>query len=210
MRRSPLHRRTLRRSTPGRSTLRRSTLALPALIVLGVAFWSSPAQPQAASGDAQFQQYKQRFHGVWRRSTPEARARQVVDRAIEQAVDAMNFFARPLARSQLKDNTPLNPRIDLLFGDDGRITVMFDGDAQRRYTSRPGRTVRVSSPGGDAMRMTQRFHDDGRLEQVFETDLGTRWNVYQATGDGQMRLSATSQGMMMPQPVHFTFDYARR
>lgn len=194
---------------PGR-TMPRSTLALPALIVLGAALWSSPAQPQAAPADSQFQQYKQRFHGTWRRSTPEARARQMVDRAIEQAVEAMNFFARPIARTQLKDNTPLNPRIDLRFGDDGRITVMFDDDRQRRYSSRPGRTVRVRTPGGDEMRMTQRFHDDGRLEQVFETDLGTRWNVYQATGDGQMRLSATSQGMMMPQPVHFTFDYARR
>ena len=54
------------------------------------------------------------------------------------------------------------------------------------------------------------IHDDGRLEQVFQTDQGTRWNVYRITGDGQMQMDATTQGMMMPQPLHFVFDYARQ
>jgi len=59
------------------------------------------------------------------------------------------------------------------------------------------------------MRVTQRFHADGRLEQVFQTDQGTRWNVYRSTGEGRMRVQATTQGMMMPEPMVFTFDYQR-
>ena len=190
------------------------SLLLPALLsaaaLAASAAWPISAHMQDAPADPQFEQARQRFHGVWRRSTPDARAQQVVDAAIEQTVGAMNFFLRGVARGQLRDNTPLNGRIDLLFGQGGRITVMFDGDAGRRYTTRVGRTARVRTPAGDEMRVTQRIHDDGRLEQVFQTDQGTRWNVYRITGDGQMQMDATTQGMMMPQPLHFVFDYARQ
>ncbi len=189
--------------------MRTRLLPLTALVVIALAIWPASAAPQDEAPDARFAEYRGRFHGVWRRTVPDARARQVVDAAIEQTVGAMNFFVRGLARDQLRDNTPLNGRIDLLFRDDGRVTVMFDGDSARRYTSRVGRTVRVHSPAGDEMRMTQRYRDDGRFEQVFATDQGTRWNVYESTGEGRMRVDATTQGMMMPQPMHFTFEYRR-
>lgn len=159
--------------------------------------------------DPLFEQFRQRFHGVWRRTTPDARARQIVDRAIEQAVGAMNFFVRGIARDQLRENTPTTERIDLLFGQDGRITVMFDGDPGRRYTTRVGRTARVRTPAGDEMRVTQRLHEDGRLEQLYATDMGTRWHVYRSTGDGQLRMEATTQASLLPQPLHFAFDFAR-
>lgn len=188
---------------------RRSFVLAAASLVLAAALWPAPAAPQDGTPDPRFAEFRARFHGVWRRVEPEARARQVVDAAIEQAVGAMNFFVRGIARGQLRDNTPLNGRIDLLFRDDGRITVMFDGDRGRRYTSRPGRTARFRTPAGDEMRVTQRFRDDGKLEQVFETDQGTRWNVYHAIGEGRIRVEATTQGMMMPQPLFFAFEYRR-
>lgn len=187
----------------------RRLLPLTALLLAAAAAWPPPAAPQDAAPDARFAEFRGRFHGVWRRTADDAAARRAVDAAIEQTVNAMNFFVRGIARGQLRDNTPLNGRIDLLFRDDGRITVMFDGDRARRYTTTPGRTSRMRTPDGDGMRVTQRLRDDGRLEQVFETDQGTRWNVYQSTGDGQMRVEATTQGMMMPQPMYFTFDYRR-
>ncbi len=182
---------------------------LPALLLLAAALWPSPARMQDAPADPHLVELRSHFQGTWRRTANEQRARRVVDSAIDQAVNAMNFFVRGIARGQLHDNTPLNARIDLLFGDDGRITVMFDGDAHRRYRSRLGQTVRVRTPDGTEMRMTQRFQEGGKLEQVFQTDQGTRWNVYESTGEGQMRVGATTQGMMMPQPLYFAFDYAR-
>jgi hypothetical protein len=184
-------------------------LFVPALLLACAALWPSPARMQDAPTDPHYAEFRAHFHGVWRRSVPEARAREVIDAAIEQTVSAMNFFVRGIARGQLRDNTPLNGRIDLLFADDGRITVMFDGDSHRRYRSRIGHTVLVHTPDGAEMRMTQRFRDDGKLEQVFQTDQGTRWNVYESTGEGRMRVAATTQGMMMPSPLFFTFDYAR-
>lgn len=181
-----------------------------ALVLAAAAFWPSSAVMQDAPSDPRFEQFRERFHGTWHRAVPEARARRIVDSAIERTVNAMNFFVRGIARDQLRENTPLNARIDLLFGNDGTITVVFDNDRGRRYRSRPGRTVRVRTPSGDEMRVTQRLHADGRLEQVFETGQGTRWNVYRATGEGRIEVDATTQGMMMPQPMLFTFEYTRQ
>lgn len=200
-------------TTSTRRRLLPSTLGLLAILaaVASIGAWPAPAQPQDAPAPAapspRFQEFRGRFHGVWRLSIPQARARQIVDGAIEQTVNAMNFFVQGIARGQLRDNTPLNQRIDLVFLDDERITVVFD--QRHRYTTRIGRRHRFRTPEGDELRVVQRLRDDGKLEQVFETDRGTRWNVYEITGENELRVAATTQGMMMPQPLYFTLDYRR-
>jgi hypothetical protein len=185
---------------------------VPSLLILAaVAMWPVAALPQdapreAAPAPSAWDQMRVRFHGTWRLTVTHAAARQNVDAAIEQAVGAMNYFVRGVARDQLRDNTPLNRRIDLLFEDGERINVRFDD--RFSYTTRMGRTTRFTTPEGDDMRVTQRFRGE-QLEQVFATDAGTRWNVYTSTGDGQLRVEATTQGMMMPQPLYFTLEYRR-
>lgn len=194
----------------------RSVARLAAALALAAAMASaavcpSPAAvqdaPPPSATNPRFVEARGRFHGVWRLTIPQERARQLVDGAIEQTVTAMNFFVRAIARDQLRDNTPLNRRIDLTFHDDERITVVFD--QRHRYTTRIGRRHRFRTPDGDDLRVVQRVRDDGRLEQVFETDRGTRWNVYEATGEGQLRVEATTQGMMMPEPLFFALEYRR-
>jgi hypothetical protein len=179
---------------------------LPPIVSIMLALAPSPASTQGETPDPQFERFRERFHGTWRLEGTVERARTTVDAAIEQTVNAMNFFVRPIARTQLRDNTPLNRRIDIFFRDGQRINVRFD--ERYSYTSRIGRTTRVTTPEGDEMRVTQRFRDDGTLEQVFETDQGTRWNVYTITDDG-MTCGATTQGMMMPQPLYFSLSYRR-
>ena len=58
------------------------------------------------------------------------------------------------------------------------------------------------------MNVTQRFRGE-TLEQVFQADQGTRWNVYTMVGD-RMRVDATTNGDMMPQAMHFALTYRRR
>lgn len=177
------------------------------LAVLALALAPSPAQPQDQPQDP-FDTYRQRFDGEWELATPQGEARTRVDAAIEQTVSAMNFFLRSVARGQLQENTPINRTIALRFTAPDRIRIRFD--TGWTTTTRVGRTGRARSLEGDEMRVTQRFRDDGSLEQVFQTDQGTRWNVYTSTGDGTLRVDATTQGMMMPQPMRFSLDYARR
>jgi hypothetical protein len=200
-----------RSRAPSARVVRASLAALALASALGsVAIWPAPASPQepaAAPANPRFEQFRARFHGIWRITLPQERHRQQVDAAIERSVSAMNFFAQGIARDQLRENTPLNRRIDLVFESDERITVVFD--QRYRYTTRVGRRHRFRTPDGDDLRVVQRLRDDGKLEQVFETDRGTRWNVYESTGEGQLRIEATTQGMLMPQPLYFTFDYRR-
>jgi hypothetical protein len=180
---------------------------LPALAVASLALWPATAQPQ--EGASRFDDFRERFEGTWVLATSTASARQTVDRAIEQAVSAMSFFVRGVARPLLRDNTPLNRRIEFDFRDGARIRVRFP-DTGWEATTRVGRTERARTQDGDTMRVTQRFHDDGSLEQVFQADQGTRWNVYRVDSEGRMTVQSTVQGDMMPQPMRFSLRYRRR
>lgn len=184
--------------------------ALPtgaAVLVLLLAAVPSPASMQDTPAAASpFDAQRARFEGVWELATPPPRARRLVDRSIERTVAAMNFFVRGVARGQLRDNTPINRRITLRFESGQRVGVHFS-ETNLRVTSRIGRTRRTRHDGTE-IRVTQRFRGEV-LEQVFETDEGTRWNTYHQTGENTLRLDAVTQGMMMPEALRFSLDYRR-
>lgn len=186
--------------------------ALASALALGLALPPSAAPQDAntatapSGADPAFVAMRERFEGVWELTTPSAR--QVVDRGIDQAVGAMNFFVRSVARGQLRDNTPINRRITFRFLDGNRVRVHFS-QTNWRATSRIGRTARTRSTDGADMRVTQRFRGES-LEQVFETDLGTRWNTYSRTGPETLRLDAVTNGTMMPESMRFSLSYRRR
>lgn len=184
-----------------------SRLCLGLSVALALSAVWLPAVAQTPPTDT-YDTFRERFNGTWRLSTPLARGRQVIERAVEQTVSAMNFFTRPIARPMLRDATPLNRAIHLRFVGDGRLSVQFDD--QETYVTRIGRTsTRYRTSGGDPMRVTQRFRDNGQLEQVFQADDGTRWYVWTLQPDGHARLDSTTNGEMMPQPMHYTLEYQR-
>jgi hypothetical protein len=177
---------------------------LPAVILVVLAAWPSSARLQEADPMAE---HRERLAGTWRLAVSTERARQTVNRAVDRAVDAMAFFVRPIARDRLRDGTPLIRVIELRFHDDGRATVEFDG---RAYTTHIGRTeVRRRASDGERLRVTQRWRPNGQLEQVFQSDGGTRWYVYQSTGPDRMRLESTTDSDRMPQAMRFALDYRR-
>lgn len=175
---------------------------------LGLAVYPSEALMQAPPAEATspFEAHRERLEGVWELATPGPQARRVVDRSIERTVEAMNFFVRGVARGQLRDNTPINRRITLRFQEGERVSVRFS-ETGMQVSSRIGRTRRAQHDGTE-IRVTQRFRGDV-LEQVFETDQGTRWNTYHRTGDDTLRLDAVTQGMMMPEALRFPLNYRR-
>lgn len=182
----------------------RLCLVLAALALSAV--WL-PAEAQTTPTDT-YETFRERFNGTWRLSTPLTRGRQIIDRAVEQTVGAMNFFTRPIARPMLRDATPLNRAIHLRFVGGNRLSVQFDD--QETYVTQVGRTSsRYRTSDGDPMRVTQRFRDNGQLEQVFQADDGTRWYVWTVQSDGTARLDSTTNGEMMPQPMHYRLEYRR-
>jgi hypothetical protein len=179
--------------------------AMAVAIALGVAGWAPAARTQEADLDAA----RRRFEGTWRLTTDPARARRVIDRAVERAVRSMSFFVRPIARPRLREATPVTRRLRLAFSDEGRrLTVSFDDDD--RYTTRLGVTSRrYRSHEGEQLRITQRLRPSGQLEQVFQTDSGTRWYVWIPRAPDRVRIEATTQGEMMPDPMVYALEYER-
>jgi hypothetical protein len=163
------------------------------------------APPGAQRTEAELRQL---LAGAWFLEGTTSAGQAVIDAAIERAVGEMNFFLQGVTRTQLREKTPLNRRIDIGFAGDGQITVGFD---QRfTYTTRPGVAQPFTLPDGAEVQVTQHFRD-GHLEQYFGHSLGRRWNAYSLSPDGRtMTVTATQQGPMMPQPVHFTLRYRQR
>ena len=188
-------------------------LALPLALAAGLlVLWPSPAVPQdqpeqAEEPTSELEERRASFEGTWRMTQSPAEARRVINQAVERAVAPMSFFVRGIARGRLREGTPIQRRIVLAFEERDRLSVRFnEGD---EYTTRIGRTEVRTNPEGQRMRVTQRFRPSGQLEQVFETDQGTRWYVYTPTGDGRLHLETTTGSPRMPQPMYFELDYAR-
>lgn len=182
---------------------------VPALLagaLVALALWPSTAQPQDGRA-AQLEQLRERFDGHWVLAVPTASARRTVDNAIERAVNAMNMLLRGMARPMIRDNTPINQSIELRFRSVDEVYCRFDTGAT--YTTPLGATRNGQSLDGETLRVTQRYRD-GAFEQVFQADQGTRWNQYHLLDDGRMRVDATTQGDMMPQPLRFSLAYRKR
>ncbi len=169
--------------------------------------WPGAARLQEAEPGDELSEARGRFDGAWRMVQSAREGQRLIDRAIDQAISPMNYFIRPLARSRLREGTHLNRRIELRFDEGNRLTVRFED--RDSYTTRIGRTERRRNESGEAMRVTQRIRPSGQLEQVFETDSGTRWYVYTPSAEGRMRIETTTNGPRMPRPMHFALDYRR-
>jgi hypothetical protein len=190
-------------------TKARASLLLSASLLAMLVVVASP--PRARTQDAPVrteEELRRMLEGAWFLTVSQSAGQAAIDSAIERAVGEMNFFLQGITRTQVRDNTPVNRRIDLDFADDGRITVGFD---QRfTYTTRPGVAQDFALPDGSSVNVNQLFRS-GHLEQVFTATLGRRWNVYTLSPDGQtMSVTATTQGPMMPVPVVFTLQYRQR
>lgn len=182
------------------------TLGIAALLGLAALF-PSPAEVQDATDASQTPEQRARFEGTWRLATPRGEANAILDRAADTAANAMSFFVRGIARSRLRDGSQLFEEVSLHLSDDGRLTVRFAHE--QTYTTRIGRTERRRNREGEERRVTQRFRPNGQLEQVFETDGGTRWYVWTSTGEDRLRLDVTTNSPQLPHPMVYTLEYRR-
>lgn len=189
-------------------TWRSAALHWAPLWVLCVLLAPSSAALQDVPTDPTTDAQRAAWAGTWQLATPTEQAATAIDRAAERAANALNYFIRPVARTRLREGTSLHTEIELSFDGEGRLTVRFgDGD---RYTTRIGATERRRDRHGRDLRVTQRFRPTGELEQVFETDSGTRWYVWVPTGDRRVRLEVTTGSPQLPEAMRFSLDYRKR
>lgn len=181
---------------------------LPLLAVLGWLSFPPQAHVQEAVPDAGDAARAARFGGIWQLATSRTEAEGVVDAAATVTANAMNIIVRPIARNRLVQGTPIHGEIELRFGPDGRLTTRLEGGDS--HTTRIGRPARRVAGNGDPVTLTQRFRENGQLEQAFEAPTGTRWYVWTPTEGEHMRIEITTDSPRLPQAMHFVLHYRRQ
>lgn len=183
--------------------MRASHLGLAVLSALALALAPALASAQEQSDDAR----RERLEGTWRLAVSQSRAESIRDAAVDRVVSQMSFFVRSIARSRLTEGAVIDREIRLRFLDDAQIRVDFASRAH--YTTHVGRTERRRRGDGTPMRVTQRFREDGSLEQVFQTDGGARYFIYRPVGEGRIEVEIITTSDRLPQPVRYTLSYRR-
>jgi len=166
----------------------------------------SPPPPSAAPSPAAAA-LRERFAGtfLYVGGEKEIAARNA---AIEKATESMFFAIRGTARSKLRDSTEVKLSVRFAFGS-GNISVFTPGEAAAVSPER-GTPAAYKASSGTPMQLTQRLTPDGKIEQIFVSDSGTRSVVFALSADG-LTLSAvhTLSSSKLPQPVRYTLTYRR-
>ncbi len=145
--------------------------------------------------------------GTFRAAEARDQARRVAHTAIDEAIDSMNFLARPFARKRLRKATEPCGRIR--FAQDGEA-VLFQCDDKREVVAPlDGRPVRWKNDSGDEVTLRHQL-DGQRLVQVFETENGARENAFVFTPEGDaVRMDVTIRSERLPRPIKFSRWYRR-
>lgn len=124
-------------------------------------------------------------------------------RAIDEVVDDLNVFVRPIAKARLERSTAIAERLSISRVGT-RTTVSFDG---RVYaTDQDGVGVEVIANTGERVTLTHRW--DGRdLLQSFRGEDGGRLNRFQCS-PGRLKLDSRISSTRLPREIHFTLTYA--
>ncbi len=170
------------------------------LSLVALTLWLATAHAQAPDDTPD-----ERVLGAWTLASSEAEARRLVNAAVNETANAMDFFVRGFARSRLRQGTPVRERIEIRRPDGERVTVRFDRET---YTTTLGRAEVRRNPAGEPVQVTARFGRDGELVQVFETAQGTRTYVYRPTDEG-LRVTTRTESPRLPRPMVFTLEYRR-
>lgn len=130
----------------------------------------------------------------------ERRAR---DAAIEDVVDDMNLFARPIARDKLRAGNEIAERLEIAVEGDA-ITVAFDG--RPFVAGLDGSPRRVKGILGDELD----YHVEvagTQLRQVFKGDRGGRSNAIRRQG-GKVAIDVKVTSSRLPKPLQYRLTYA--
>lgn len=160
-----------------------------------------------ASGQSVPPALAQALNGEWALATRETDARSLIERAIDRAIDGMLPFVRGAAQGELRARTPVDARIGIELEPE-RFVVRLGGNA---FRTEPGRPQRIAVPGfaGETVEVVQLVRG-GRLEQVFSTEQGRRWNVLTPSADGsRLMLDVTMSGTLLPAAVQYRLEYRR-
>jgi hypothetical protein len=193
--------------TRTRNDLSRARLANLALGTSALVFAAALSTTAWTQAPAPVDAALVRAVGTWELAITEAEARARMDRGIAQGVDGLPPIVDGIAAGRLRENISLSQRIEIALSPT-RIGVRFDNSA---YDTAPGETEVYPLTTGSAETIDVVQHiTEGRLQQVFTTPQGRRWNTFSISADGNtLNLDVVVQSDRLPAPVRYTLQYRR-
>jgi hypothetical protein len=124
----------------------------------------------------------------------------VMEKAVDEIVDEMNVFIRPIARARLPKIC--SPWKKLAIEKKGNSVVIRN--ERRNFVLPIGKTVQREGPDG-SLKVTLK-HKDGVLHETLVSDDGTRVNEFHAIPGG-VRVETALHSKRLPRPMRFSYSY---
>lgn len=175
------------------------------LVTLGMAWVGSEALAEEAAPE----DTSARYTGTYKYGKSLDHGRAIVRAAMDKAIDQLNPFIRPLARSKLRSSNPLVREIRIA-RPDGRIAVTLIGQKRATFDTRPGVPEKVRNPEGKQVELTQQFVK-GRLDQIFVGPKGrsvTRYTLL--SDDRRLRVDTKMSGKGLKSPISWRLVYVKQ
>jgi hypothetical protein len=133
--------------------------------------------------------------------------RSAIHRAIDEAIEPMNFITEPIARGRLRDNNPPVPFLEIR-RTDGEVAVQL-GRSHRYEAPVGGPATQGTSPAGDDVRVRHRVRD-GALVQHVHASRGKSTMVFKPSEDGShLKVVMTIESSHLPRDVRYTLRFER-
>jgi hypothetical protein len=130
-----------------------------------------------------------------------------IERAIDSAVETMNFIKRPIARSRLKKTNPAYQRVEISRSD-SQIQVRFD-DREPIAMPADGRLTKWTREDGEIFDVSAEWRGT-ELIQTFKAKDGARVNTFRLSGEGtELALEVEIKSEQLPKPVTYTLSFRR-
>ncbi len=146
-------------------------------------------------------------NGTWQLALTDAQAHARIERGISEGVSGMPPIVDAIAAGQLRGRLTISHSLDITVTGD-RIVVRFDAAT---YDTRIGErtTCPMAGSPSETIEAIQHFAD-GRLQQVFSTPNGRRWNTFVPSEDGhQVLLEVVVQSDRLPSRIRYALPYTR-
>ena len=127
--------------------------------------------------------------------------------AINAAVARMSFVTRPIARGRLTRTNAPYERIVISYST-SQVSLTFDRRAAI-VTPANGTPTAWTREDGERFMVSTEW-ENGRLEQTFRADDGSRENVFTLSGDGAtLTMNVTVTSPRLPRPLTYKLVYIR-
>lgn len=130
-----------------------------------------------------------------------------IAKAIEKAVEKMNFIKRPIARGRLSKTNKAYEQIRIELSA-SEVAITYDTQKPIRLPI-GGQTIKWTRDDGEVFAVSGKL-ENGKLTQTYKAEDGMRVNTFHADANGVLHLDVEVSSPQLPEPVKYALVYAAR